>query len=84
MQDQVVARISETSTLNAIIEIGSSSDCDAVFVSCTNLRSFRILAQAEETLGKPVLSSNQAIAWHLLRLAGVGEGVSGPGRLFAT
>jgi maleate isomerase len=82
VEDQVVARISEASTLNAIVEIGASPDCDAVFVSCTNLRTFGILAQAEETLGKPVVSSNQAIAWHLLRLAGVGEGVLGPGRLF--
>ncbi len=82
VQDRVVARISEASTLKAIMEIGTEPDCDAVFVSCTNLRTFGILAPAEEALGKPVVSSNQALAWHLLRLAGVGEGVPGPGRLF--
>ncbi len=83
VQDQVVARITEASTLEAIVEIGAAPDCEAVFVSCTNLRTFGILARAEEVLGKPVISSNQALAWHLSRLAGVSENVVGPGRLFA-
>ena len=32
--------------------------------------------------GKPVLSSNQALAWHMLRLAGIDDGFAGFGRLF--
>lgn len=81
-EEQVVARIAEAATLDAIVEVGKAADCDAVFVSCTNLRTFGILAAAEEQLGKPVVSSNQALAWHLLRLAGVAS-YAGPGRLFA-
>jgi maleate isomerase len=80
-EEHVVARIAESSTLDAMVDIGKAADCDAVFASCTNLRTFDVLAEAEERLGKPVISSNQALAWHLLRLAGV-TAFTGPGRLF--
>jgi maleate isomerase len=80
IRDSVVARISEASTLNAIKELGES-DCDVVFVSCTNLRAFGIIEEAEAAIGRPVISSNSALAWHLARLAG--KNVSGPGQLFS-
>ena len=80
-EEQVVSRISQASTLQAILDIGRNSACDAVFASCTNLRTLGLLAEAEQRLGKPVISSNQALAWHLLRLAGDHRNV-GPGRLF--
>ncbi|MAD94827.1 MAG: Asp/Glu racemase [Rhodobacteraceae bacterium] len=80
IRDSVVARISEASTLNAIKELGES-DCDVVFLSCTNLRAFGIIEEAEAAIGRPVISSNSALAWHLARL--VGKDVSGPGRLFS-
>ncbi len=84
-EEMTVARIRETSTLSAILELGAT-DCDAVFASCTNLRTFSIIDDAETVLGKPVISSNQALLWHMLRLAGVNadseEGRRGPGALF--
>ncbi len=84
-EEATVARIRESSTLSAILELGAA-DCDAVFVSCTNLRTFAIIDDAEKALGKPVVSSNQALLWHMLRLAGVDanseEGRRGPGTLF--
>lgn len=82
--DWTVARISANSTLDAIENITKTNDCDAVFVSCTNLRSFEILAEAETRTGVPVVSSNQALLWHMLQLAGVDARYWGPGRLFAT
>lgn len=85
-EDQTVARISPKSTLNAMCDIGSG-ECDAVFASCTNLRAWEIIPEAEEVLGKPVLCSNQVLGWHMLRLAGIGVdemGDSGTyGRLFS-
>ena len=84
-EEMTVARIREPSTLSAILELGAT-DCDAVFASCTNLRTFSIIDDAETVLGKPVISSNQALLWHMLRLAGVNadseEGRRGPGALF--
>lgn len=82
--DFTVARITAESILNAVMTIGARDDCDGVFVSCTSLRAMEIIAEAEHRLGKPVLSSNQALGWHLLRLSGLHHKAQGPGRLFET
>lgn len=79
IRDSVVARISEASTLAAVKKLGES-DCDVVFTSCTNLRAFGIIEEAEAAIGRPVISSNSALAWHMAKLAG--KTVRGPGRLF--
>ncbi|PWE32416.1 Asp/Glu racemase [Maritimibacter sp. 55A14] len=80
--DWTVARITEAATLDAIRAAAGEADCDAIFASCTNLRSFGIIETAERELGLPVISSNLALVWHLLRLAGVEARGWGPGRLF--
>ncbi|HAT84995.1 maleate cis-trans isomerase family protein [Cohaesibacter gelatinilyticus] len=67
--DDVVARISPSSVLEAIKTISQTEDCDAIIVSCTNLRILEILNNAEYCSGKPVISSNLALAWNMLRLA---------------
>lgn len=82
-QDPVVARISPASILDAIEAVGEDDGIDAVFVSCTNLRCFDIIEQAENKIGKPVISSNQALAWHMLKLADLPTKSMGPGKLFA-
>jgi maleate isomerase len=82
IEESVVARISTSSVLEAVCQVGESAEVDAVFTSCTNLRSFDIIEDAESTLGKPVISSNQALAWHMLTLAGLPTKGQGPGRLF--
>lgn len=81
-QDPVVARISPASILDAVIAVGKDEAVEAVFVSCTNLRCFDIIETAEEKIGKPVISSNQALAWHMLKLAELPTLDAGPGRLF--
>ena len=78
--DTVVARISERESLKAVLEIGKN-DCDAVFISCTNLKTFKIIDEAERLLNKPVVSSNQAMIWHMFRGSG-NESTKGPGMLF--
>ena len=80
--DNTVARITEASVERALLDIGSSGDCDGVFVSCTSLRLARIVERVEQKLGKPVTSSNHALAWHMLRLAGIAEAIPGKGELF--
>lgn len=80
--DNRVARISADSIEKAILEIGASDDCDAIFVSCTSLRVARIVEQVEKKLGKPVTSSNHALAWHMLRLGGIEDSFEGLGELF--
>lgn len=49
-----------------------SAEADAVFISCTGYRTFEIIAALEEDLDKPVVTSNQATLWDVLRTVGVG------------
>lgn len=81
-EESLVARISERSVLDSICAMGGDRDVEAVFASCTNLRSFNIIEEAEAMIGKPVITSNQALAWHMLKLAGLAGIADGPGRLF--
>ncbi|MDP8957989.1 MAG: hypothetical protein M3N51_02040, partial [Actinomycetota bacterium] len=46
-------------------------DAEAVFVSCTNLRTFDVIAALEARLGKPVLTANQVSMWAALGAAGI-------------
>lgn len=55
---------------------------EAVFASCTKLRSFGVIDEVETRLKLPVISSNQALTWHLLHLAGIRPEGWGPGRLY--
>ncbi len=80
--DRIVARISPASSLAAIQGMATQSDCDVIFVSCTNMRIAGIVEQAERAVGKPVISSNLALGWHMLRLAGVADVLPGLGVLF--
>lgn len=69
--DRVVARIAPQSIKAAILAVNNMADCDAIFVSCTNLRVLGIAAETEVEIGRPVISSNIALGWHMLHLAGL-------------
>jgi maleate isomerase len=80
--DNEVARIDAHSLCMAIEQLARHADVDAVFVSCTSLRVASLVPQLEAASGKPVISSNFAMAWHALRLAGVYDSEPQLGRLF--
>ena len=79
--DGRVGRIAPASVERAVLELGAH-DVDAVFVSCTSIRLAADAARIEARLGKPVTSSNHAMAWHALRLAGIATPQPAFGRLF--
>jgi maleate cis-trans isomerase len=56
-------------------------EAQAVFLSCANLATLEIVDLLERELGKPVVTTNQAILWAALRTAGVRDSLSGWGRL---
>lgn len=66
--DHRVARISHGSLLSAITSLGANRDIDALVASCTNLRTFGLLKDAERAIACPVISSNSALAWHIQKL----------------
>jgi len=77
-----VVRITPQSIHNAALRIAEESTCEAIFLSCTNLRTLEVITAIEEATGLPVLSSNQVLAWHLLKLAGIAPSPSLPGHLW--
>lgn len=80
--DAVVSRIDAASIREAVRTIVKGRAVDAVFVSCTSVRLLDAVAEIEAECGLPVTSSNHAMAWHCLRLAGVTEKRPELGRLF--
>ncbi|MBS9716825.1 aspartate/glutamate racemase family protein [Pseudohalocynthiibacter aestuariivivens] len=80
--DRIVARIKSNDILSAIERVAAQAECDAIVVSCTNLRTAGIVDVAEQRIGKPVISSNLALAWNMLRLAGIRAQETGKGMLF--
>ncbi len=80
--DRRVARIPEQTTFDAVRAAAEAGEVEAVFASCTNLRTFGVIDAAEERFGVPVVSSNQALMWDMLAKAGVDARGWGPGRLF--
>ncbi len=73
-KEAAVAQIDEGSITSATIDMMAGADVQAVFLSCTNLRTLGVIASLQDHLGLPVLSSNLVLAWHMLRLAGVDVG----------
>ncbi|MGH1483255.1 MAG: maleate cis-trans isomerase family protein [Geminicoccales bacterium] len=80
--DRRVCRIDKTSIRDAAIALGKDPDIDGVFISCTGLRTQAVIADIEKALQKPVTSSNHALAWHCLRLAGIDDRRDDGGMLF--
>lgn len=61
--------------------IADRPDAEAIFISCTNLATLDVIAEIEQDLGKPVITSNQACFWACMRLMGLTTPISGYGRL---
>jgi maleate isomerase len=76
-----MARVTPDYLLNYGAEV-DQPEADAIFISCGALRSVEIIDALEERTGKPVVTSNQAMLWDCLRLAGVNDRMDGLGRLF--
>lgn len=75
--DRDMARIA----LDEIVEfarIAVAPGSDALFISCTAVRAAGIIDRIEAATGVPVISSNYAAAWNVLRLCGDnGAGAAG-------
>lgn len=80
--DPEIARISPASVYEAAIALGSTPDIDGLFISCTALRVSGVIESIEKNIQKPVISSNQAMVWHCLQLAGYTTKLLNRGRLF--
>ena len=65
--DEDITRIDPEAIVSAAKEhIAAGSE--ALFLSCTAMRSIEAIQQLEEALNIPVVTSNQALCWHALTL----------------
>ncbi|TPK35182.1 ectoine utilization protein EutA [Mesorhizobium sp. B2-5-3] len=67
--DREMARIAPAALVDLARE-ATDPQAEALFVSCTALRSALAVAAMEQAIGRPVVTSNQASAWNCLRLCG--------------
>ena len=70
------------STAYRLARAADTAEADVVTIFATNLRTFEVLAPLEADLGKPVVSSNSALLWALLRRCGVATDDDRLGRLW--
>lgn len=80
-RDADIAEVSPESIVQAAAD-ACHPDADLLFVSCTALRAAQVIRRLESRLDKPVVTSNQALLWHALKLMKKPLQVPGFGQLF--
>jgi maleate isomerase len=53
-----------------LVRDADSDDAEAIFISCTNLATYDVIAPLEAELGKPVITANQVTMWGLMESIG--------------
>jgi len=71
-------------TVSNLVRKVDSPKADGVFISCTNMPTIGVVARLERTLRKPVVSSNTATLWAMLKKIGYALRVEKYGKLFLT
>lgn len=79
--DRDMAYVERSSIMRAALA-ADTEDSEALFISCTALPALGVVCELEGIIGKPVVTSNQATAWALMRYAGLSPQPGTWGRLF--
>ncbi|MCP3473514.1 aspartate/glutamate racemase family protein [Bradyrhizobium sp. CCGUVB1N3] len=74
--------ISPKSISGAVRQVAERADVDTIVIACTQMRAAAVIDELERQTGKSIISSNQALCWHALRLAECHDVLHGWGRLF--
>lgn len=82
---QEFPRIARTplATVRAHAIAAAAPGSEALLIACTDFPTLPLIAELEETLGLPVVTSNQATLWAMLRATGIDDRAAGQGRLLA-
>lgn len=56
-------------------------DVDGIFLPCTTFPVIDVIDEIEKDTGLKTISSNQALAWNMLRIIGISEKIYGFGEL---
>jgi len=72
-----------TETVYRLARKVDTKEADALCLLATDLRTFPVLQQLEDDLGKPVIGTNQALLWRTLQMANVDVTIPGYGSLLS-
>ena len=61
--------------------VRSAPQADGILISCGNLRTFEVIEALEIDTRLPVVTSNQAGLWQVLRMAGIKDRLAYLGQL---
>jgi len=78
--DTEISEVPMTAIAEAVKNF-DAPEADAVFLSCSAFRVIAGIEDMERRIGKPLVTSNQALFWQALRGAGYTDPVAGFGRL---
>jgi len=77
-----IAEVEPKLTIEKTLQLHQKNkEAQAMFLSCTNLRTFDIIDDLEKKIGVPVITSNQASLWNLLKLVKLEKSIKGLGKL---
>ncbi|MFD7668581.1 hypothetical protein [Streptomyces sp. NPDC059788] len=79
-QDAHIARVPPRTLVEAARH-ACAPQADGLLICCTSLRVTPVIDQIEALVGRPVVTSNQAVLWDLARRLGFSAGRTGLGRL---
>jgi len=78
-----IAELAPETVFNFVRKVDSRR-AEGVFVSCTNMPTIEVIAELEMALKKPMVSSNTATLWAMLKKVGYSLKVEKYGRLFVS
>lgn len=78
-----IEAIEPNETRDLVVASVDTTAAEAVFISCTGLRTAAVIEDLEALLSKPVVTANQATLWHVAKLAGAPTSTATRGRLLA-
>jgi maleate isomerase len=83
LQDAIEIATVPKETVYSLASEVNELESEAIFISCIALHTIEVIEKLEHDLKKPVISSNQATMWHLLRLANVNDKIENYGQLLS-
>ena len=83
LQDAIEIATVPKETVYSLASEVNELESEAIFISCIALHTIEVIEKLEHDLRKPVISSNQATMWHLLRLANVNDKIESYGQLLS-
>lgn len=65
-----MSKVSKSTIVDLVRQTDSDDEADAVYVGCTAMRTYGVVAQLERELERPVFTANQVSLWAALVAAG--------------